>query len=551
MMTMSNIRRGCGFQPQSLSRNRGCGSQPNLHRNDGFQPLDLFRSDGFQPSQCESKTPCDGWKPSPRTMHPNSLQTANQMVNQKQIQDCGWKPQPRTTQPVSINGWSLRILAIFLLLIATNTTQAQLPAEAPAGPVALTDAAIFPISSEPIEKGSLIIDQGKITAIGKDIAIPEGMTTIPLEGKSIYPGFIESHSQLGLTEIAAVKATNDYREPGEFNPNVKAITSISMENNVLPVTRSGGVLVALSAPDGGIISGRSAIVQLEGWTYEDMAIKPIATMQVSWPLQSLPPRLVARLKKDKLKEEQEELEEHKEELHEFFETARAYHEGRSQPKDQPAFDSRLEAMRGVIAGEVPMMVRADRAAEIRAAVAFAAREKLKVIIIGGYDAVQCADLLKQHNVPVIVSATHRLPRRRDDRHDASYTLPARLEQAGVKFCISSTDRSETWNTRNLPFHAASAMAYGLVREEALRSITLSAAEILGIDDRVGSLEVGKDATLLVVDGDPLEAVSTIDRAWVGGREIDLSNHQTKLYDKYREKYRRVDAAKGNQAEAGQ
>ncbi|QEG24040.1 amidohydrolase family protein [Mariniblastus fucicola] len=428
---------------------------------------------------------------------------------------------------------------LFAMAVLCNSLLAQLPAKAPVGPVALTDATIFPVSSEPIEAGTILIEDGKIKAIGTDVEIPEGAETISLEGKSIYPGFIESHSQLGLTEIAAVRATNDHRERGEINPNVQALVSINMENLVLPVTRSGGVLVALSAPSGGIISGRSSIVQLEGWTYEDMAIKKVAALQVNWPMQSLPPGLVARLKKEKLKEEQEELVEHQEELVKFFELAKAYAKGRGLDNDQPAFDSRLEAMVNVVNGRVPMMVRADRAAEIRAAVSFATREKLKLIILGGYDAVECAELLKSHNVPVIVSATHRMPIRRDDRHDDAFTLPARLKAAGVKFCISSTDRSETWNTRVLPFQAATAQAYGLDRNEALRSITLSAAEILGIDDRLGSLEPGKDATLIVVNGDPLEAVSTIDRAWIAGREIDLSNHQTRLYEKYQEKYRRA------------
>ena len=441
-----------------------------------------------------------------------------------------------TTRRVSV---SFQVIAILITCSLCTSARAQLPGQDPPGPVALVGADLYPISGEPIEKGTLLIENGKIKAIGKDIAIPEGAAEISLEGKSIYPGFIESQSQLGLTEIAAVKATNDYREPGAINPNVKALVSINMENVILPVTRSGGVLVALSAPRGGMIAGRSAIVQLDGWTYEDMAIKPVAAMQMTWPMQSLAPGLAARLKKDKLKEEQEELEENKEKLARFFELAKAYHKGQSQAKDKLAFDSKLDAMRGVMSGEVPMMVRADRSAEIKAAVAFAVKEKLKIIIVGGYDAVKCADLLKAHDVPVVVSATYRLPLRRDDRHDDSYTLPMRLREAGVKFCISSIGRSETWNTRNLPFHAGVAQAYGLSRNEALRAVTLSTAEILGISDRLGSLDVGKDATLLVVDGDPLEAISSIDRAWVAGREIDLSNRQTKLYEKYREKYRRA------------
>ena len=219
-MMITNNNRGCGLLPQS-----------NLNRGDGFQPSHARQV-------CKK---CDGWKPSPRKMPPRTV---------------------------------LHLIAITLLLVWPCAADAQLPAQAPTAPIALVDAAIFPISGEPIEKGTILIDQGKIKAIGQDIVIPEGTTTISLEGKSIYPGFIESHSQIGLTEIAAVKATNDYREPGAINPNVKALVSINMENAVLPVTRSGGVLVALSAPEGGIIAGRSAVVQLEGWTYEDMAIKP-------------------------------------------------------------------------------------------------------------------------------------------------------------------------------------------------------------------------------------------------------------------------------------
>jgi len=415
-----------------------------------------------------------------------TMKDTTMMITNKN-RGCGFQPQSFVLRTM------LHLLYLSLILIWPCATSAQIPAEAPTGPIALTEAEIFPISGPRIDKGTVLIEDGKIKAIGTDIEIPSGTTTISLAGKAIFPGFIESHSQLGLTEIAAVKATNDYREPGAINPNVKALVSINMENVILPVTRSGGVLVALSAPEGGIISGRSSIVQLEGWTYEDMAIKPIAALQVKWPMQSLHPRMIARLKKEKLEEEKEELEEHKEELSDFFEMAKAYHQGRSQTENPPAFDSKLEAMRDVIAGKVPMMVRADRAG---------------------------ASLLKQYDVPVIVSATHRLPLRRDDRHDESYTLPARLQKAGVKFCISSTDRSETWNARNLPFQAATAAAWGLDIDQALRAITLSPAEILGIDDRVGSLEVGKDATLIVTSGNPLEAISTIDRAWIGGREID-------------------------------
>lgn len=527
---MNKLQRGCGFLPQFcsilLKVARLSEAYPRCLRL-GEPNYDDQRGCGFQPINCN-----DGIQP---LAHHKTITHCMRQIQFTKQKNYVWKPQPRIMQTIAS--------ALILLAALCSTSTAQSPSEIPDGPVALVGADIYPVSSEPIENGTLLIENGKIKAIGKDIPTPVGTKTISLDGKSIYPGFIESHSRLGLTEFAAVRATNDYRESGSINPNVKALVSINMENLILPVTRSGGVLVALSAPNGGMISGRSAIVQLDGWTYEDMAIKPIATLQVNWPMQSLPAGLVARLDKKRLKEEKEELEENKEKLANFFEMAKVYHEGRVQTSDRPAFDSKLEAMRDVIAGKVPLMVRADRAAEINSAVAFAAKEKLKIIIIGGYDAVKCAELLKSQDVPVIISATHRLPMRRDDRHDDSYTLAARLKKAGVKFCISSTQRSETWNTRNLPFHAATAHAYGLQRNDAIRSITLSAAEILGIDDRLGSLEIGKDATLIVVSGDPLEAVSTIDQAWIAGREIDLSNHQTQLYDKYREKYRKANGEK--------
>ncbi len=205
------------------------------------------------------------------------------------------------------------------------------------------------------------------------------------------------------------------------------------------------------------------------------------------------------------------------------------------PREDQPFDLRLEAMVDVVNGKLPIMVRADLAAEIQSAVAFAVEQNVKLIILGGYDAELCADLLKKHDVPVIISAIYRLPQRTDDDYDASYTQAVRLQKAGVKYCISGTDRSETWNTRILPYHAATAVAYGLDQDEAIRAITLYPAQILGVDDRVGSLEVGKDATLIVTDGTPLDVTTNVERAFIQGRNVDLSSKHLRLYEKYEQR----------------
>ena len=226
-------------------------------------------------------------------------------------------------------------------------------------------------------------------------------------------------------------------------------------------------------------------------------------------------------------------------LRTLFENTRTYIKARiANPADQP-FDSRLDSMIPVVEGQIPLLIAADRANQIQAAVAFGVEQNVKIILLGGHDAEMCAELLRRYDVPVIVDAVHKDPRRDHEEYDSSYTLPERLRRAEIRFCISGTGRSETWNTRNLPYHAATAAAYGLPYEDALRSVTQYPAEILGIADRVGTLEIGKDATLFVSDGDPLETETQVTAAWIQGRKIDLTSRHTQLYDKYRTKYRQL------------
>ena len=423
----------------------------------------------------------------------------------------------------------LAIVVACLSFVPESEASDILPGLPQERPVAIVGGTLHPVSSPEIEHGTLLFDKGKITAIGTDIDIPEGAEQIHADGLHVYPGLLEAHSRVGLTEVGAIRASHDYRETGSLNPNASAHVSVNPDSEIIPVTRSNGVLLALTAPSGGLIAGKAAVLQLDGWTCEDLTLREDAAMIVNWPW-------------DKADEDESKPQKPKEipRLREFFSEARRYRTARDDGSDQ-RFDIRLEAMQPVLDRRIPLLVRADGLAEIRSAVAFAVEQNVRLIILGGYDAPMCADALRKHDVPVIVSAVHRNPLRRHDDYDTAYTLPRRLRDHRVRFCISGTDRSSTWNARNLPYHAGTAVAYGLSADDALRAVTLSPAEILGVADRVGSLEVGKDATLIVTSGSPLETTSQVHRAWIQGRHLNLDNKQRRLYRKYREKYKRANA----------
>jgi len=394
--------------------------------------------------------------------------------------------------------------------------------------IALVGGTVFPIAGPPIENGIVVFNKGRIVAVGRadEIEPPADAKQINCKGKHVYPGLFEAHSQLGLTEVSAVRASDDRSEVGSLNPNVKAHVSVNPDTELIPVTRANGVLLALTKPSGGLISGQAAVLQLDGWTFEDLALKPGAAMVVNWP--SVP----NELEKGQTATESDTVER----LRKLLDEARTYAAVRKDsPESQPT-DLRLEALQPVLSRKMPLLVHADSLAVIQSAVSFAVEQKLRLIIHGGYDAPLCAELLKQHDVPVIIGAAYRLPRRRSDDFDSGYSLASRLHKARVRFCISGGSTSRTWNARNLPYHAGVAVAYGLPHDIALRSITLSPAEILGVSRRVGSLEKGKDATLFVTTGDALETPSNVTAAWIQGRPVDLTSRHLQLYRKYQKKY---------------
>ena len=421
------------------------------------------------------------------------------------------------------------LCAIFVWGFAgSSSANPEVPGSPQTKPMAVTNATIHPVNGPVIEAGTLVFEGGKITAIGKDATVPANAETIDLAGKHVYPALFDAMTDLGLVEINSIRATVDSREIGQINPNVRAVVAVNPDSELIPVTRSNGVLLALTAPFGGLVAGRSAVIQLDGWTWEEMALKADVALHVEWPRPAGPrggdeesgPRPAGGV----------------EQLRQMLADARAYAASRQADPSFPR-DARWESLQDVVAGKLPVIVHADDARQITAAVAFAEQEKLKLIVAGGYDAPKCASLLKKHDIPVIIGGIYRLPRRRADAYDAAFALPAELQAAGIRFCISSSGRFGASNVRNLPYHAATAVGFGLAEDEALKAITLYPAQILGVAERVGSLEVGKDATLFVADGNPLDTPTQVSAAWIQGRKVELNDRHKRLYRKYEEKYK--------------
>ncbi|MEL6109064.1 MAG: amidohydrolase family protein [Planctomycetota bacterium] len=426
-----------------------------------------------------------------------------------------------------------RYIVAATLLIACQSAQAhdQVPGTPQAHPIALVGGLVHVIQGDRIENGTVLFEDGKITAVGKKVRLPADCQTIDVKGMHVYPGLLESISNMGLTEIASTPATVDTFEVGDDNPNLRPWVAVNPDSELIPVARAGGVLLTSIAPRRGSIRGQSAVIQLDGWTYKDMLLQADTGMLISW--RSFDSREDDPVKRAK------ERDERRKRLSDRFEIAARYAIAREARPDWTPTDLRLEAMLPVLNGESPLIIEADRRREIEAAVTFCAEREIRAIIYGGYDAPSCAELLKKYDVPVIVHGTYRLPLRRDDPFDHPYTLPKRLNDLGIRFAIGGEGAGQpngASGARNLPYHAGVAVAYGLAPADALRAITLGPAEIMGIADRVGSIEVGKNATLFVADGDILLTETHVTDAYISGAKVDLGSKHKTLAAKYRRKY---------------
>ena len=357
---------------------------------------------------------------------------------------------------------------------------------------------------------------------------------IDATGKNIYPGFIAPNSTLGLTEIEAVRATNDFREIGTTLPNIRSLIAYNTDSKIIPTVRSNGILLAQITPRGGMVSGTSSIVVLDGWNWEDAAYKIDDGIHINWPT------LVGRKVLDEDNGTFGPYEKNKDyirqtnDLKKLFDDAKAYSESDSKEES----NLRFEAMKGLFDGTKTLFIHSDKVKEIVEAINFVKQYQLKkVVLVGGKESYMVTDLLKQNNIAVVVSRTHDLPEHPEDDIDLPYKLPYLLQKAGVPFCLNNEGGMEAMGTRNLPFLAGTAAAYGLTKEQALMAITLSTAKILGIDKTTGSIETGKDANLFISTGDALDMrTNNVQKAFIKGKSIDLNNEQKELYLKYKNKY---------------
>lgn len=411
--------------------------------------------------------------------------------------------------------------------LAPDFSAAEWRSTYPKGRLAIMGGTVHPVSGPPIPRGTVLVVDAKIAAVGADVRPPSGTPTIDARGKHVYPGLIDAYTQIGLSEIGQMAATVDQTEMGDLNPNARAAVAVNPDSEFIPVTRLNGVTAAVSAPTGGVLSGQGCVVALDGYTWEEMCLATSIGLFVSLPDPPTNPT-------DDLDDRRREYDRRLKELERFVDDARRYDRARNAGAEG-ARDERLEAMGPVLAGRRPVFVVANSAVAIKAALHWCERHSLQMVLVGGAQAAEVAPLLRERGVPVVYTGSYGFPLASERGYDYAFAAPARLKEAGVRFCIATGGNMDS---RNLAFHAGRAAAYGLSRSDALRAVTLSAAEVLGLGHRLGSIDVGKDAHLLVTDGDPLDVRTQVLRVVIAGRSVPMESKQTRLADRYGSRPRR-------------
>lgn len=419
----------------------------------------------------------------------------------------------------------------FVCILATATAQETVyPAPAQKETIVLTNATIHVGNGQVIENGSVVITNGKITEVGTAVTASGKM--IDCKGKHIYPGLILTSTQMGLVEVESVRATNDAGELGEINPSIRSIVAYNTDSKITNTLRPNGILLANVIPDGGLISGSSSVVQLDAWNWEDAAYKMDNGIHFNMPSLLARPRGRGGFggggqQSDPVKTGLEQIEKVKA----FFREAKGY----LAEAGHDNTNLKYEAVKGLFSKKQKLFIHCNIVKEMLLAVDFVKEFGFDVVLVGAMDSWQIADILKQNNMAVILNQMHSLPAMVDDDVDQPYKTPALLQKAGVLFSINYAD--DNTRNRNMPFNAGTAVAYGLSKEEALAAITLNAAKILGIDDKTGSVEKGKDANIVVSEGDILDMKgNTITYAFIQGRQLNLDNKQKQLFEKYKYKY---------------
>lgn len=395
--------------------------------------------------------------------------------------------------------------------------------------VAITNVKIIPVVGNDIDKGTIVIRGEKIEDIGLNPPIPAGAKIIDGQGLIAYPGMIDGSSQLGLYEIGSIQATIDYRETGRINPQVLATEALRPDSMHIPITRSNGITAAVVAPSGGLIAGRSGLIQLYGWTPPEMVIKAPVAMHVELP--------AARAGFRRQAAQQTEGFRLLNEVKDLLDQSRWYEKRKvAASKNKlialPEFDEKLEALLPVVHGDLPVMISVHSADDIRAAIKFVQEQKIKAIFYGVSQGWMVAKEIAQAGIPVVFASLHQLPPSWEDGYDALYRNPGVLQKAGVKIAFSSSSASLA---KELPYHAAKAAAFGLDKREALKAVTIYPAEIFGVSDLMGSLEKGKLANIVLAEGDILELRTVIRHVFIKGQEMDLSSAYTEYIEKYKKR----------------
>ena len=430
---------------------------------------------------------------------------------------------------------------IIALIFSTMYGNNQIPGTEQKRPILLRGGTLHTVTGDVLEEYDLLFAEGKIITIDEQIQPSPETDVLDIYGKHVIPGFIAGYTRIGLTEISAVKQTNDHSEIGEINPNVRANVAYNPDSDLIPVTRSNGVLTVNSAPTSGRIAGQSSVMYMDGWTWEDATLKHPSALNLNWPSMRF------NFRKDAKKKEKEQREGYNKAVREMdllVRDVRAYHH-RKNAKERKAehkqkSDLRLESMIPFIVFKEPIHIKANNVRQIEAAVKWSTKHDLNIVIVGGGDAWRISEILVEKNIPVILLGVQNTPRRRFEPVHTPYKVPAMLQKSGVHFCISlDPGYPMDGHVRTLPDEAMRAASWGLTKDQALRAITLSAAEILGVDEQIGSLDLGKDATFFISDNEPLTQYNHPIKAYIQGREIDLSDRQKDLWEKYKEKYRRL------------
>ncbi len=430
-----------------------------------------------------------------------------------------------------------KILPVLATLFLAATLPAQPPTPAPPqrGAVLILGATAHLGNGQVLANSAIAFEGGKLTLVADATTIRLDRTKFAkifdATGKHVYPGFIATDSRLGLVEVDAVRATQDFTEIGAYNPNARSIIAYNTDSDIQPTVRSNGVLMAQVVPSGGVISGSSSVVQLDAWNWEDAALRTDDGIHLNWPTPQPRRRFGPPARTPDQEPEVNAYDKNVSEIRRFFEEAKAYCQNAAPETKNPRF----EAMRGVFDGKQNLYIRTDNARTMQEAVLFAEQFGTRVVLVGAADAWLITDFLREHRVPVILDETQRLPNRDDEDIAQPFKTPAALHAAGIPFVLAG---EAAWQQRNLPFQAGQAIGFGLPYEAAVQALTLSPAAIMGIGNTVGSLETGKDATLFISEGDALDMrTNRLSAAFIQGREINLDNKQKVLQRRFEEKYR--------------